>query len=737
MSSSERELKPRLRADVEWIFHGNKAAATALKWVARDPLTSRFFSFGEVEHSAIQLMNGVLPISQILQQIQRLFPTAGIDSKWLANLLARLQSHHLLVPQSRGEAVRMARAGNSNRARGIAQQLLSPLAIRVPIVNPSWVLQHLQFPAAILFNRAVVLFWVAASVLVYFFVLRELTNGVGSRWELDAIRGDRWLLLFACYLLAKSLHELGHMLACVYRRTQCNEIGVLFLCLAPCLYCDTTDSWKLSSKWQRAGIAAAGMYVELILATLAAVVWLFTRDGTPHYVAGSLMVVCSIGTLLVNSNPFLKYDGYYIFSDIWGVPNLSDQSREALRSLGLAALAGRPLSRARFDAPLHWLILYAMAAALYRLFILGAILWISWTVLTPMGLGLVAVALTASLLFGMLLGQLNGFRVFFREVIATGSIRFLRWVVFFSALFLIVVAIVKMPLPSYIRARAVTDYADKLPVFASQTAELVFAADTNILLHRGDLLVAFDSPESRLELLKLQGQKTVIAQELEQLRSRSAVDSATAYQIPSKVEELSHLQDREQLLHREINALRHHAPYDGYLLRSSSILPRPITAPRDDRFSTQPLDPRSLHAVCERSTLVGWFSRKETLTLTAILPAHAIRQLALGMEAAIQWDGQVGAVARGLIVRIAPDPIVEMPESLIGDPSLLSARNETGRFVPEQPHYAVTITVQDSQSLPSSLAPRIGAPATVQFSSPARTLLERAQEFFEQHVRPL
>ena len=158
-----------------------------------------------------------------------------------------------------------------------------------------------------------------------------------------AMLGDRWWYLAACYVVAKSLHELGHGLACVRYRAYCRELGVMFLCLAPCLYCDTTDAWKLSSKWERAAIAAAGMWVEWILATLAAGVWLITQAGTLHYVAASMMLVCSLGTLLVNSNPLLKYDGYYLLSDLWGVPNLSELGSDALRGLLISALSGRSL----------------------------------------------------------------------------------------------------------------------------------------------------------------------------------------------------------------------------------------------------------------------------------------------------------------------------------------------------------------------------------------------------------
>ncbi len=67
------------------------------------------------------------------------------------------------------------------------------------------------------------------------------------------------------------------------------------------------------------------MYVELIIASLAAMVWLITQDGLLHSLAANVMLLCSLGTLLINGNPFLRYDGYYILSDLWGVPNLGDR----------------------------------------------------------------------------------------------------------------------------------------------------------------------------------------------------------------------------------------------------------------------------------------------------------------------------------------------------------------------------------------------------------------------------
>ncbi len=726
MRSTAHEQIPRLRADLQWSTHSGRA-----QWIARDPLTANFFCFNEVERAAALFMNGRAVLADILLQTRRMFPAANIDALWLAGLLARLRAHNLLVPQTRGDAMRIATSVDRIRQKSMLQQLFSPLAVRIPLIDPSWVLNHLRFPASILFSRMMVFFWLFAGAITYFFVLRTLFSNPAAAYSVESVQSDRWLILLLSYLAAKSLHEMGHMLACVHRRTQCNEIGVMLLCMTPCMYCDTTDSWKLPSKWHRAGIAAAGMYVELILATIAAVIWLATRDGILHYVAGSMMIVCSLGTLFINSNPFLKYDGYYIFSDLWGVPNLSDQSRDALRSIGQYVLASRPFTKSHFDAPIAWLAVYAVIASIYRVFILAVILWISWTVLVPLGLGFVSVLLSVSVLVGLLFGQISSFRLFFKELLAAGSIRFFRWLVFFTLCFILVAIVVELPLPSYVRARGVTMYADRIPLFSSQFAELRYAAAEGQLTRQGELILEFDSPESRLALLELHGKRTALEEELQQLNSRSAIDPSVAFQIPSKKEQLQNLAERESLLSQEIESLRHIASCDGYLIRGETLLPKSITAPRDDRVRLSALDAECIHCFCDRSELVGWFTDKKRVAVSALFSEQDVKHLVIGMEAVIQWDAHLTELGYGKISRIARDPIVEVPPQLVGDSMLASQRNELGVFLPEQPHYEVTIDLE------SAVIPISGAPATVQLATPAKTLWERASDALRKNLKPL
>lgn len=123
-------------------------------------------------------------------------------------------------------------------------------------------------------------------------------------------------------MIVKTLHELGHALAARRYGCRCREMGVQLFFLLPCLYTNVSEVWLVPSKWRRIAVSAAGMYVELFLAAVATIVWWLAEPGPLASIAWSVMLVASFGTLVLNGNPLMRYDGYYILADLAEVPNL-------------------------------------------------------------------------------------------------------------------------------------------------------------------------------------------------------------------------------------------------------------------------------------------------------------------------------------------------------------------------------------------------------------------------------
>ena len=135
--------------------------------------------------------------------------------------------------------------------------------------------------------------------------------------------------------ITKVLHEFGHGLSCKHFGGECHEMGIMVLVLTPCLYCNVSDSWMLPNKWQRAMIGAAGMYVELVIASVCTFMWWFSTPGLLNNLCLNAMFICSVSTVLFNGNPLLRYDGYYILSDVTEIPNLRQKATTILsRKMG-------------------------------------------------------------------------------------------------------------------------------------------------------------------------------------------------------------------------------------------------------------------------------------------------------------------------------------------------------------------------------------------------------------------
>jgi putative peptide zinc metalloprotease protein len=241
------------------------------------------------------------------------------------------------------------------------------LFFRVPLVRPERFLRATLPYLRGLFDVRVAYALAAWGVLALYLVSRQWETFLATFPHFFNWQG---LLLYAAALaLAKVLHELGHAYAAVRYGCHVPTMGVAFLVLFPVLYTDVTDAWRLTSRSQRLVIGAAGMLTELALAVLATLAWSFLPDGPWRSAAFILASVTWVMTLAINLSPFMRFDGYYLLADWWGVDNLQARAfalaRWRLRRLLFATPEAKPET---LPAGLERrLMVYAYATWLYRL----------------------------------------------------------------------------------------------------------------------------------------------------------------------------------------------------------------------------------------------------------------------------------------------------------------------------------------------------------------------------------
>jgi putative peptide zinc metalloprotease protein len=183
-------------------------------------------------------------------------------------------------------------------------------------------------------------------------------------------------LLYVSLVLIKALHEFGHALACKKYGGEVHVMGIMLMIFTPIPYVDATASWAFRQRRQRMLVGAGGMIVELFVAAIATYIWANTASGLLNALCYNLMFIASVSTLVFNGNPLLRYDGYYLLSDLLDIPNLYQRSQQQLRYLAEGKLLGRrkvePASPFRSEQ--STLAVYGGLSGIYRLVVFGGII---------------------------------------------------------------------------------------------------------------------------------------------------------------------------------------------------------------------------------------------------------------------------------------------------------------------------------------------------------------------------
>jgi len=249
--------------------------------------------------------------------------------------------------------------------------------MRFSLWDPDRFLKKWGFLTAPLFTRGTFILWLlivlsalAAAVMHW----PELTGSLADQLFLPHNLVQLWLV----YPLIKIMHEFGHAFAVKKWGGDVHEMGIMLLALTPIPYIDATDSTSFPDKQHRIVVAAMGMMVELLLASLALLVWLNVETGLVSGLAYKVMLIGGISTLLFNGNPLMRYDGYYMLADLIEIPNLGQRSTRYLGYLLQRYLLGIETAESPVTAPGEqgWFLIYGPIAFCYRIAIMVGLVWI-------------------------------------------------------------------------------------------------------------------------------------------------------------------------------------------------------------------------------------------------------------------------------------------------------------------------------------------------------------------------
>jgi putative peptide zinc metalloprotease protein len=349
-----RVTRQRLRGEPWYILH--------------DPLTNRSQRFSPKAWWLLSQLDGRCSVDEAWQRAVSELGDEAPSQDEVIGLLSQLHKADLLLTLETVPDAEELLARQRRQQRSIwLSSLLNPMSIRIPLWNPDRFLERTMFRLRPLFGLPGLCAWLAL-VLPALFLAAEHWNELTGNLSDRLLSSSNLLSLALVFPVVKFLHEMGHGYAVKARGGHVHEAGVMLIMFAPTPYVDASASSEFRSKWYRAFVAAAGMITELSLAALALYVWLAVEPGVVRTVAFNVMVVAGGSTLVFNGNPLLRFDGYYILSDLIEIPNLAQRANEWYGWLiRRYAFLDRDAIRPRASpAEARWFLVYAPAAFVCR-----------------------------------------------------------------------------------------------------------------------------------------------------------------------------------------------------------------------------------------------------------------------------------------------------------------------------------------------------------------------------------
>jgi putative peptide zinc metalloprotease protein len=332
---------PQLQAEIEVI--PVDTSSTSQKYLAKLK-DGRQFEISETMKQFIGTIDGRRTVEEIAAAFSK---TSGRECSALdaERIIQDYLVPHGLVHSENGDP------------RGSKQR--SYLYLRLPIfsqrfLRPVTNVLHVLFTPG--FFYAALLFIALFHFYFYFFADRP-------SFLVNTITGSDVFLVYGLVFLTTLFHELGHSSACHHFGAKHGDIGVGLYLYFPVFYADVSDVWKLK-RGERAVVDFAGMYFQLLLIPVLYILYVSSNGQVFLYVIYTLDF-----SIIASLNPLFRFDGYWLASDLAGVPNLRKRSQETLRYLFLKILRhGSPIPPPNLQVEVkakYFLYTYALVSNLF------------------------------------------------------------------------------------------------------------------------------------------------------------------------------------------------------------------------------------------------------------------------------------------------------------------------------------------------------------------------------------
>ena len=681
--------------------------------VVKDPVCLRYYRFNQQEYFVFSLFDGAHAMEDVRKKFEDEYRPHRLEFQDLEAFARQLVTAGLVQHEHAGTGSHLFQRRAKQRNMKRLATFTNILYVKIPVFDPdrllTWMYQYLWwiFTPACFALTVGLMFAALMQVGLHFQAFYDKMPQYQEFFAYQTV-----LYMWISLGIVKVIHEFGHGLSCKAFKGECHEMGILLMCLSPALYANVTDAWTVADKWKRIIISFAGIYVELVIASLSTFVWWYT----PHLpvvnnIAMCLMVLCSVSTVLFNANPLMRFDGYYMLADWLEIPNLRDRANKYLNGLFLTVALGVEQPPEQYMAPSRKLLFFAYAVAswVYRWVVTFGIIWFLSDFLNPKLKVLSRMLAVLSLLSMFVMPTYKMIRSI-RQRGRLPDMKSKRYYTSLAVFAALILAFVFLPLPiSRVRETGLIsvdpDHAKPVGLNEPATLTAVLVKEGEFV-RKGAVLAKFESKQLNDELAKIRGDLAGERAQEKLYREQASREVGRAkeeldkYATGSSLRVADGERTEKEVLDRidRVGELR--APADGY------VMGVPKTGDLGRYYSANFTDAPPLMTVADPSRLI------------VKLPVTAMQYRLLKddlfskgtLDVAVHVPGRTDRVYDGKVLRLPDSDEKRVPQQLTqrgGGPLSVKPAGENGQeATPVAQVYLVQIplTDTDTSARPGTLA---------------------------------
>lgn len=689
-------------------------------WVIKDPLQLTYFSVEAEEFAFLKRLDGKSNLETVKQGLMQQFPDVEFADQNLMKFLATGVKSGILIPLGIGYGEVLARKHQAETKSARVTKLFSMISHRFRGIDPTPILRPLNKLFGWVFDRRVQWATITFLAVVAILVLSRWSQLMAELPTLAELFTPGNLVLLTCSVAAiKVLHELGHALTCHHFGGECHELGVILVGFMPLLYCDVSDSWLQQDRTRRIQVAAAGILVELVLAAICGVLWMSSVPGAVHAFFLNVMLLCSLNTVLVNGNPLLRYDGYYVVSDLLQIPNLGPQSRSAAISLVDRIVLGVPNYRDDRDSLLRTVAmpLFGVASFVYRWLVLVSILLFINGACRPLRLEIISYVLAISALAGLAFPLTGFLRQRWMAMRSSTGVN-MRAVGGVAVMLLLMAVAFLFPLPYSIDAPFTFSPGVSAPLYVQTAGQIEAKVSYGAVVEAGQVVASLRNPEITAAQTRLIGEVARAESRVFQLVSTRQSVAGAASALPAAKKTVMNAKDRLATLDAKAARLVLESPENG-VVRPPRNRTQPFGPRLQQRFwAGTPLDKKNTSTWLEEQTVVAWIGDTSDLRVLCYVAQRDIEFITDGSQVDIVFDSWPGNILNGQVTQLTRTAETKVPQELAAK-GLLSNGPDG---VPLTTVFAVYVSIEPDQA---SRLPPLYSTGKVSISCENRSLAKR------------